>query len=173
MEFRTRLMLNFRRRYFIRWYSSTHCILWSWTVGTNRLYRPIRIEADISRLHVRHQNASTFDAQTDARGKKKREISEKLLSAVLRFYYFGSYLKTQYFSVPAPRRRPTACAMVSDEGLDGRPRAWPRVPLVQRRGAEHTSQMGNGCGGGRAGWRWRPASPAGPPPPRRDGGRPA
>ena len=53
------------------------CMEWSWTAGTNRLYRPIRSEADISRLHVRHQNASTFDAQTDARETNKREISEK------------------------------------------------------------------------------------------------
>ena len=52
-------------------------ILWSWTGGTNRLYWPIRSESDISVLRIRHQNASTFDAQTDERGKNRTEISEK------------------------------------------------------------------------------------------------
>ena len=47
---------------------------------THALYGPVRSEATISRLHVRHQNASTFDVQTYAREKNKREIVEQQLS---------------------------------------------------------------------------------------------
>ena len=86
------------------------------------------------------------------------------------FYYLGPHLKTQYFSIPTPRRRLAACAMASDEGLGGRPMAWRHVSMFPLRGAEHASRMGRGSGGGRGGWRWRPASSAGLPRPRRDGG---
>jgi hypothetical protein len=44
------------------------------------MHWPIRSEAAIYRLHATHQNASTFDAQTDAREKNNREIAEQQLS---------------------------------------------------------------------------------------------
>jgi hypothetical protein len=52
-------------------------MLWSWTAGTNAMYRPIPGEADITPDHVRHKITSTFDAQTDAREKNCGVISEK------------------------------------------------------------------------------------------------